>query len=213
MPAYDIDQVLADAHIPDAFADYDLEASKRAITAEVSGALCRSGRAAGCSPALHDRLTADLYALSAQALHRSDAPQRLARLVNNRRIDPDGALHFACLLNLADYPDAAQFWWQFAAGAGNATAAHLLSLLHLRRGEYRDAEHWADQADELADTSCGRRPTYRRPESALVEPPRPNKNLKAAIAHLTIDEDEEFGPVPHPDPKLAERIEELAEAL
>ncbi|NUK54495.1 hypothetical protein HRW23_35140 [Streptomyces lunaelactis] len=68
---------------------------------------------------------------------------------NTRRIDPDGALQFACLLNLAGCREAAQFWWQFAAGAGNPTAAYCLYLLHLGRGERRDAEHWADQAANL----------------------------------------------------------------
>ncbi|GAB2892195.1 hypothetical protein GCM10027074_70420 [Streptomyces deserti] len=33
-----------------------------------------------------------------------------------------------------------------AAGAGNATAAYCLHLFHLRRGELRDADHWAHQA-------------------------------------------------------------------
>ncbi|NUK85751.1 hypothetical protein [Streptomyces lunaelactis] len=52
-------------------------------------------------------------------------------------------------LNLAGCREAAQFWWQFAAGAGNPTAAYCLYLLHLGRGERRDAEHWADQAANL----------------------------------------------------------------
>ncbi|MFJ9729313.1 hypothetical protein ACIRP3_41880 [Streptomyces sp. NPDC101209] len=41
--------------------------------------------------------------------------------------------------------EEAIWWWQYAAGAGNLTAAYCLSLLYLSRGELRDAEHWMRQ--------------------------------------------------------------------
>jgi hypothetical protein len=48
----------------------------------------------------------------------------MALLVDDRpTIEPCGALAFACLLYLAGRHEAAQFWWQFAAGADSSTAA------------------------------------------------------------------------------------------
>lgn len=223
-----IDEALEDAVIPDAFADYDLAASKQEVAHDVMNTLLfdtvlsRSAGIARATPAtpasffptLHDQAAKDLDALSAEALNGIDAAEHLARLVNARRIDPDGALQFACLLNLAGSHEAAQFWWQFAAGSGNPTAAYCLYLLHLARGERRDADHWADQAADLDSgdlIQTGRlsiRHTTRHDHRAA-----PNPALRALVERLTTDEDDEFGSVPHPDPHLADEIEELAEAL
>ncbi|MEV7085688.1 hypothetical protein AB0O07_07315 [Streptomyces sp. NPDC093085] len=223
-----IDDLLEDAVIPDAFPDYDLAASKREIARIVADTLryetpaARNAVALGGSPApgsyfptVHDQAGRDLHTLSARALHRIDAAGQLRRLANTRRIDPDGALYFACLLNLAGWLEGAQFWWQFAAGSGNSTAAYCLHLLHLARGERRDAAHWAGQA---ADLDAGRtvppsgRMTLR--QIATDHPRRPpSPALRAAVQRLTTEEDEEFGTVPHPDPHLAEHIAELADAV
>ncbi|MFI6698885.1 hypothetical protein ACIBJC_07860 [Streptomyces sp. NPDC050509] len=224
-----IDDVLTDAVIPDAFAEYDLAVSKRQIARTVADTLMYDGAVArragiarsrpaapgGFFPTVHDQAGTDLHALSARALHGIDAAGQLARLANTRRIEPDGALHFACLLNLAGWHEGAQFWWQFAAGAGNSTAAHCLHLLHLARGERRDAAHWADQA---ADLEAGRTlpPAGRLTVGRVAaDHPRrpPSPALRAAVQRLTIERDEEFGSVPHPDPHLAEQIAELADAV
>jgi hypothetical protein len=226
-PPRAIDEALEDAVTLDAFADYDLTASRRQIARDVADVLMFDNAAAhaagitrrhparpsGRFPTLHDQATKDLHALSAQALHRSDAAGSLAQLANTCRIDPDGALHFACLLHLADHQEGAQFWWQFAAGAGNPTAAYCLYLLHLGRGELRDAEHWIWQAAELDDAAtsrvgrlnvrCTNWPRRRRPSPALCE----------AVRRLKVDQDDELGCVPHPDPGLADQIEELVGAL
>ncbi|MQS09351.1 hypothetical protein [Streptomyces alkaliphilus] len=91
----------------------------------------------------------DLSALCELVVRDSRAARDIAGLVNSRRIEPDGSLVFACLLHLAGRVDGAQFWWQFGAGAGKSTSALCLYLLHLQRGEMRDAEHWACQAADL----------------------------------------------------------------
>ncbi|MET9885681.1 hypothetical protein ABZZ20_21595 [Streptomyces sp. NPDC006430] len=52
------------------------------------------------------------------------------------------ALLFGCLLHLSDRTEGAQFWFQYAAGAGSQTAARLLYLHHLARAEVRTARHW-----------------------------------------------------------------------
>ncbi|MFD9813471.1 hypothetical protein [Streptomyces sp. NPDC059080] len=217
-----IHEVLDDAAIPDVFADFDLAASKRHMAFDLAAADAVRREAAAPRPApgrrlpapvmltAHDRAGADLRALCTQALHRSDAADLLAKLANSRRIDPDGALHFGCLLHLAGCPEGAQFWWQFAAGAGNAAAAHCLHLLHLTRGELRDAAHWADQAAALAGgpTVLSRSRTAPPPDAR-----QPRAALRAVVGLLTVGEDDEFGRVPHPDPCLADRLRELADAL
>jgi hypothetical protein len=222
-----IDVVLEDAVIPDAFPDFDVAASRRQIARDAADVLMfdnAASRAAGIArrnlrtpassfPTLHDQAVHDLYALCAQALHGTDAGAYLARLANTRRIDPDGALHFACLLYLADCAEGAQFWWQFAAGAGNPTAAYCMYLVHVGRGELRDAEHWAFQAAELdAAASVGHRLTLDVPAHDRRRG-RPSPVLRAAVEQLTVDTDDELGHVPHPDPGLADRIGELADAL
>ncbi|WP_329026663.1 glycoprotein [Streptomyces sp. NBC_00690] len=81
-----------------------------------------------------------------------DAPQAatsLKRFLDHERIDPAGALVFATLLYLAGYLEGAQFWWQFAAGSGDATAAFCLFLLHEQQAEFRDARYWRDQGKDL----------------------------------------------------------------
>jgi hypothetical protein len=104
----------------------------------------------GLRTALHERATYQLGALSAQVIRDRSAVAAMGLLVDDpRRIEPDGALAFACLLYLADREDAARFWWQFAAGADSATAAFCLYLHHLQHSELRDAQHWQDLVTEL----------------------------------------------------------------
>lgn len=63
--------------------------------------------------------------------------------------DDQGALVFGCLLYLTGRETAAQYWWRFAAGVGNPTAAFCLYLDHRRYAEYRDADFWRRQARRL----------------------------------------------------------------
>ncbi|MEV7683262.1 hypothetical protein AB0O64_32675 [Streptomyces sp. NPDC088341] len=66
-------------------------------------------------------------------------------LLTEEQMDVDGAVVFACLLHLTGHPESAQFWWQFAAGAGSGAAAYCLHLHHRRLGESREARHWYHQ--------------------------------------------------------------------
>lgn len=63
--------------------------------------------------------------------------------------EPDTARVLGCLLQLGHVPDAARFWWQFAAGAGDHTAAYCLALQHRSLGEEAAAAHWLKQIPEL----------------------------------------------------------------
>ncbi|BAJ32943.1 MULTISPECIES: hypothetical protein [Kitasatospora] len=139
------------------------------------------------------------------------AAASLDLLVNDRRIHPEGALVLGALLHTARHRDAAQFWWQFAAGGGSYTAASCLSLLHRSLGEFLDAELWRRQAEALA-TGPRRPPRVLGVRDALLPagvlaeiltlchegldvklPPR----LAAVIHQLPVDcDDPEYGELP-----------------
>jgi hypothetical protein len=68
-----------------------------------------------------------------------------------RDLDVDGVQAFAAMLHLADHDESAQFWWQLAAGADNPIAVYCLHLLHLSRGETREAALWQHQLLHHAD--------------------------------------------------------------
>ncbi|MGW3421532.1 hypothetical protein [Streptomyces phaeochromogenes] len=127
----------------DELADLRQEITRDVVTELMFGAHrpARDVRRAGKA----DRASTYLRSLSCRLLDNDSGHDHLARLVDDLT-DVEGALHFACLLSLAQEPEEAMWWWQFAAGAGNATAAYCLYLLHLSRGELRDAEHWVSQA-------------------------------------------------------------------
>lgn len=155
-----IHDLLAQAALPDPFTDDDVADLKQEVVREVTATLMFGTRLApdGHFPTTLDRADKDLQALASELLYSDDAAAHLAKFAEEPA-DVDGALHFACLLSLADAPDGAQWWWQFAAGAGNATAAYCLHLFHFGRGELRDADHWAHQAITL-DTAIHLTPSH-----------------------------------------------------
>lgn len=63
--------------------------------------------------------------------------------------EPRSALALACILQLTDTDDGARFWWQYAAGAGQAAAAYCLYLHHLALGEDTTADWWHRQTDDV----------------------------------------------------------------
>ncbi|MEU6547924.1 hypothetical protein [Streptomyces sp. NPDC046859] len=63
--------------------------------------------------------------------------------------EPRSALALACVLQLSDTDEGARFWWQYAAGAGQAAAAYCLYLHHLAQGESDAADWWHHQADDI----------------------------------------------------------------
>jgi hypothetical protein len=210
-----INDILAQALVDDdVFTEADLADLQQEIVRDVTETLMFGAvpAPAGHLPTVHGQAASGLDALSTQVLHHRDAPGRLAQLAAEGP-DPDGALYFACLLSLAGCCDGAQFWWQFSAGAGNAVAAQCLHLYHLSRGEVRDAAFWAHQGLSLADPPTLRAPHSRRPSAAPRETRLP-RQLHEAVRRLKVDTVEEFGMgrVPHPDSRLADQVEELADA-
>ncbi|MFJ8535446.1 hypothetical protein [Streptomyces sp. NPDC093591] len=166
-----IDEVLAGAEVlADEYEDFDERAALDRIARRVvwdsasdledrarwfrtaSGAAGRASDGIRCDvpAALHERAAHELQALCSHVVRDPAAIAAMALLVDDRAtIEPGGALTFACLLYLAERHEAAQFWWQFAAGADSSTAAHCLYLHHLQYSELRDAGLWYDQTREL----------------------------------------------------------------
>ncbi|WAZ24941.1 hypothetical protein STRCI_006398 [Streptomyces cinnabarinus] len=168
--------------------------------------------------ALHDQAARDLRLLCRGTVHHDGAARRITAFDASR--DPDGALPFACLLHLAGQEEGAQFWWQYAAGAGSVTAALCLYLHHLRHGELRDAQHWADQIHRLngidwngytpvphhADTDGGHTVHYTLP---APPPALSERAVQDAVHDLDTPHHGGLGPVPQPVPALADHWAEL----
>ncbi|MFF8234716.1 hypothetical protein [Streptomyces caelestis] len=90
----------------------------------------------------------DLRALC-EALVRHTPPHTMARFVTHQVPEPRAALVLACVLQLTDTNEGARFWWQYAAGAGQAAAAYCLYLHHLALGERDTADFWHRQTDDV----------------------------------------------------------------
>ncbi|MEU5093041.1 hypothetical protein [Streptomyces sp. NPDC021356] len=204
MPRH-IDRILGQAAIPDTVTDDELDDLKQEIVRDVTAALMFGAQPApqGHHPTRMESADTSLKALSCHLLRSGQAAEHLAGIADDP-VDIDGALHFGCLLSLAMKPEGALWWWQYAAGAGNATAAYCLHLFHLRRGELRDADHWMRQALDLdfdiLHAHHRTRPNRPRAPQAAT--------LRQAVERLKVEE--VCGEFHHPDQQLADQIEELA---
>ncbi|MFJ6751786.1 hypothetical protein ACIQNI_26925 [Streptomyces sp. NPDC091266] len=167
-------------------------------------------------PSARDEATHELELACALVVNAAAAAASLERLVDDHRIDPEGALVFACLLHITQRTDAAHFWWHFSAGAGSRTAAYCLYLSHRRSGEFRDAAYWREQASHAPDEERRAVAAFDEkqllPDSArhnlLVQwhsglaPTLPTA-LESVINRLVVDgDDEDFGEIPRPSPTL-----------
>ncbi|MBQ0830519.1 glycoprotein [Streptomyces tagetis] len=220
-PAPGIDAALRAAQaLTSAYDDYDTDRALRRVTALADGRATDPATRAqppAPYPTAHEQAAHDLDLAVTLIVDSPQAHVSLARLVDLDRIEPEGALVFAALLRLAGYGDQAQFWFEFAAGAGNRTAAFCLYLLHQGRAEHRAAAYWRGQARTAAAPAEHPAPARRRQRPLLSEgvrrelisrcwegrrptlPPR----LEAVIHGLPVDcADEDFGEIPRPDDVL-----------
>ncbi|MGW1563358.1 hypothetical protein ACWCQ1_43770 [Streptomyces sp. NPDC002144] len=101
----------------------------------------------------------DLRALC-ETLLTHTPPTDVADFVTDQVPAPRSALVLACVLQLTDTDDGARFWWQYAAGAGQAAAAYCLYLHHLALGEDDTADWWHRQTDDVQP----------QPDSPALEP-------------------------------------------
>lgn len=201
--------------LADTYSDYDTEAARQRVDTKAESWDPGAGPHARRPVAAHEQAARDLDLAVALIVDSPQAATALERLADDDRPDPEGAVVFAALLHLARDHDAAQFWWQFAAGGGNRTAAFCLSLAHGRRAEFSDARHWRAEARRLeaapdgATRALAARPLL--PESIRHQlltqcrsgsrPTLPAR-LEAVINRLPVHPDLDYGTIPRPVPTL-----------
>ena len=169
----------------------------------------------------HQQARHELNLAATLVLQRPGAAASLAQTRTQPFPDPGAALVLACLMHLTHRHYAARFWWKYAAGGGNPTAAYCLYLAHRAAAEFHDAEHWRRQTAKLRAATDQRRP----PTQAAV-PPLPAHPLRDLLAqchrgaspHLPApvqsavnrlgitDEDTFTGKHPHPSPDLVQAL-------
>lgn len=161
-----------------------------------------------------ERARRRLDLVSARVLNTPQASASLSQLGITDHVKPEGAVVFACLLYLVGREEGAQFWWKFAAGSGNYTAAQCLAL-HYERNTDPEADRWREEAERLSDQQGERnlKPTSAAQHPLLPDhvakqlleqclrglPPRLPAQLEAAVNDLVIEyDDESLGKIPRP---------------
>ncbi|WP_060887511.1 hypothetical protein [Streptomyces caniscabiei] len=198
-----LDDILSQASNPDTVSDTELDDLKQEIVRDVTATLMfgELPTPRRSDPARLEQAANTLQALCRTMLRDDEASEHLARIADSPT-DAEGALRFGCLLDLAKKPDGALWWWQFAAGAGNAAAAYCLYLFHTRRGDLRDAAHWWYQHRALGPDSLD-----LRHSQVLSSRGASSGALREAVERLKVAE--AAGEFHHPDHRLADQIEEL----
>jgi len=182
----DIDAVLEDAEVLQDLDDADLDPSHPSWEPEGTGG-CRHHRpppqdaptdevrepvcVPACARAIRQTAARDLHLAVSLVVGDPKAAVALARFADRREAESEGALVFGCLLHLAGHTDAAEFWWQFAAGGGDPTAAFCLYLFHRNQGQHRTAQHWRTQSRDLQGGAPPTAPANLPPGVPVGMPP------------------------------------------
>jgi hypothetical protein len=154
--------------------------------------------AASLSRAAYDRAAADLVALCELIVQRPDARRHLRTFVETPG-ESQGALVFACLLQLCGKVKYARFWWHFAAGAGSATAAYCLFLDGLLLNRTEEAVHCYES---LGGADFVRDHDDRRPPR-ISSSPGLGDGLQEHIEQVS---HEDFGTIALPGPGLPANV-------
>ncbi|MCS0603732.1 glycoprotein [Streptomyces sp. LP11] len=215
-PVADIATALAAAEaLTDTYQDYDTGTALHRVGTAAEQPV--ASRLPLPYPTVHEQAAHDLDLAVSLIVDAPQAHLSLSRLLDSDPIEPEGALVFAALLHLAGYADPAQFWFEFAAGAGSRTAAFCLALLHQQRSEHRTAAYWHSQL--RARSRKPARPSHAAPQRAALLPDsvrrdlislcwqgrRPSlpPRLQAVIHSLPVEPaDDDFGEIPRPDHTL-----------
>ncbi|MEU1313438.1 hypothetical protein ABZ419_31725 [Streptomyces cinnamoneus] len=136
------------------------------------------------------QLQEDVQALCQCLLTTPGARRRTGRFAAAEQpVDPAGARGLGCLIYFtAGDSGAARFWWRYAAGIGDATAAYLLVLEALLRGDHREAAHcyralgadgalYDEDLDEPVPDAGTARPPFLRSTCAASPAPPPRHRL------------------------------------
>jgi RNA polymerase sigma factor (sigma-70 family) len=153
----------------------------------------------------HEQARHELNLATTLVLNTPQTAARLSRMEEDQFPDPEGALLIACLLHLAGREHAARYWWKFAAGGGNPTAAYCLYLEHRSHAEYRDAEHWLGQSVRLRAEPWHRPADDRAARTPRAAQPRmPVHELRDLLAQC------HYGRLPHRSPAAEGAISQLS---
>ncbi|WP_461026140.1 hypothetical protein, partial [Streptomyces sparsus] len=158
----------------------------------------------------------DLRTMCQVVMNSPGALHTLHDFLSRSLPEPGGARALGCALHLAGCAESAQFWWQYAAGAGDHPAAYCLYLHHQAHGEDHQAHWWYDQADLTVDPmdeedTETERSTALRVLRALHGDRVVSQTLDAVLAYVPaavgfVDDDLDL---PLPDEDFTERIEAL----
>ncbi|MEV6129449.1 hypothetical protein AB0M05_21895 [Streptomyces violaceusniger] len=187
----------------------------------------RTSAAAGtAAPGVDERMAQDLHTLCEAIIARPDALTQLRDFLTRRILEPPGSRVLGCVLQLAGHEDHAQFWWQFAAGAGDPAAAYCLYLHHMALGEDGQAhawlEWWHEQAGNeippVTDTVEDWAATDHEMAAALrilhglkreqEVPPATTAVIHYVARAVDFTDDPDID-LPLPEPGFADRIEDL----
>jgi hypothetical protein len=214
------DQLLASLRLlEEEYRDYQPPPT-RTILATARAARQRRGANPTARPE-HQQARHELNLAAALVLQRPSAAASLAQSDTQPFPDPGAALVLACLMHLTHRRYAARFWWKYAAGGGNPTAAYCLYLAHRAAAEFHEAEHWRRQAADLRAAAGPARPTTtaavpRLPAHDMRDllaqchrGSRPDlpKPVQSAVNQLGITDEDAFdGKHPHPSPDLVQAL-------
>ncbi|WP_329128992.1 hypothetical protein OG552_01940 [Streptomyces sp. NBC_01476] len=124
-----------------------------------------------CARTIRETAARDLHLAVSLVLGDPRAAAALTRFAQSTTPHTEGAVVFGALLHLTGHREAAQFWWQYAAGGESHTAAFCLYLHHRHLGQHRTAQHWRNQARLLQTPGCPRTPR-RQPGGLSLLPTR-----------------------------------------
>ncbi|MBB1252540.1 hypothetical protein H3146_04010 [Streptomyces sp. OF3] len=216
-----IEQLLDRARLASAaYSQEDIDAGAARLAARLRG----EGRASAAQPQEEGGgeagtagratdINADLLQTLCETL--LDYPESLDDLrffLNTSLPEPTAARVLGCILQLAGGEDGAQFWWQYAAGAGDTAAVYCLYLHHLAHGETVQARWWRTQTGPPEAPHCSAvGPHYRRDTTTALrvlhalrqEDPHHRVDLPPLVRYVMdalrpVDDDLEL-PLPPPD--------------
>ncbi|MYT68280.1 MULTISPECIES: hypothetical protein [unclassified Streptomyces] len=148
-----------------------------------------------------DRARSDLTTLCHTAISLAGTDHLTEFLDDTLLPEPESARTLGCYLHLGGAHDGARFWWQFAAGAGDHTAAYCLHLHHLSLEETDPAAWWQTQT---APTSPS--PNQAPPDGEDTSVPTTLRVLRQLKLHQSLR-------TPPPPPLQQDIIDSITRAV
>ncbi|WP_326615368.1 hypothetical protein OG949_41400 (plasmid) [Streptomyces scopuliridis] len=166
-----IDELLSRARLlTEPYTRDEVDAAEQRLLARMGAATDEPAPAApGKSPpgAAEVEAARDLRTLCEAVVARTGMDS-LSDFISRTMPEPLGARVLGCILQLKDSEEAARFWWQYAAGAGDPAASYCLYLHHRGLGEHGEARWWHKQTRRIQARPPTARGTGGWPEEWTV---------------------------------------------